>query len=147
MVTTQPRVQLALNVGNLDEAIEFYSRLFETQPAKVRGGYANFAIDSPPLKLVLFEAPEADERLNHIGVELPTPSEVSAASERLQSAGVATSSKETSECCYALQDKLWAHGPDGLSWELYTVLDDADGSCETSCLTFEPVAAATGGCC
>jgi catechol 2,3-dioxygenase-like lactoylglutathione lyase family enzyme len=103
------RVQLALNVSDLDEAVAFYSTLFATVPAKVRPGYANFAVADPPLKLVLIET-----------------AEVSAAQARLDSTGLPTTTETASECCYALQDKVWVDGPGGEPWEIYTVLADAD---------------------
>jgi catechol 2,3-dioxygenase-like lactoylglutathione lyase family enzyme len=124
------RVQLALNVSDLDEAIGFYSKLFSAEPAKIRPGYANFAIDEPPLKLVLIESADArgagvGGALNHLGVEVFSADEVGAATARLQSAGLATSIEEETTCCYAVQDKVWVHDPDGVPWETYTVLADA----------------------
>jgi catechol 2,3-dioxygenase-like lactoylglutathione lyase family enzyme len=121
------RVQLALNVADIDEAIAFYSKLFATEPAKVRPGYANFAIAEPPLKLVLIEdANQAPGSLNHLGVEVETTEEVSAAQARLAAADLATAVEEATACCFALQDKVWVDGPDGEPWEIYTVLADAD---------------------
>lgn len=119
------RVQLALNVGNLDEAVDFYRKLFDTEPAKLRPGYANFAIAQPPLKLVLMENPKAAGTLNHLGVEVETPAEVTTASDRLSQLELETRSENQVTCCYALQDKVWVHGPDGASWEIYTVLSDS----------------------
>jgi catechol 2,3-dioxygenase-like lactoylglutathione lyase family enzyme len=124
---TVSRVQLALNVANLEESVDFYTKLFATGPAKVRPGYANFAVVDPPLKLVLIEdATEAPGSLNHLGVEVESVGEVSSARARLQGAGVATEVEDHVECCYAWQDKVWALGPSGASWEFYTVLADAD---------------------
>jgi catechol 2,3-dioxygenase-like lactoylglutathione lyase family enzyme len=121
------RIQLALNVTDLGEAIEFYSTLFGTGPAKVRPGYANFAIAEPPLKLVLIEAhDQAPGTLNHLGVEVESTADVVAAQARLDAAGLATSSEAETACCYALQDKVWVYGPGGEPWEIYTVLGDAD---------------------
>jgi catechol 2,3-dioxygenase-like lactoylglutathione lyase family enzyme len=119
------RVQLALNVSDLDQAIEFYSTLFGTAPAKVRDGYANFAIDEPPLKLVLIAGEGAGGTLNHLGVEVATTDEVGAAITRLQGGGLTTDVQEQTTCCYAVQDKVWVHGPDAEPWEVYTVLADA----------------------
>jgi catechol 2,3-dioxygenase-like lactoylglutathione lyase family enzyme len=119
------RVQLALNVSDLDEAIAFYSRLFSSEPAKRRPGYANFAVDSPPLKLVLIENPGADRRLNHLGVEVFGTDEVAATAARLSGEGMATATEEGVTCCYAVQDKVWVSGPE-IPWEIYTVLGDAD---------------------
>src|SRR5664280_1423240 len=123
---TMSRVQLALNVADLNEAIDFYSKLFATEPAKVRPGYANFAVVDPPLKLVLIEdANQTPGTLNHLGVEVPTNDEVSAAQTRLAGEGLATAVEEQTTCCYAVQDKVWVEGPDGNRWEVYTVLADA----------------------
>jgi catechol 2,3-dioxygenase-like lactoylglutathione lyase family enzyme len=118
------RLQLALNVPDIDEAVGFYSKLFATEPNKRKPGYANFAIADPPLKLVLFEQADADSRLNHLGVEVASTDEVAAHQARLTGAGVATV-EENGTCCFAKQDKVWADGPDG-SWEIYTVLEDSD---------------------
>jgi catechol 2,3-dioxygenase-like lactoylglutathione lyase family enzyme len=120
------RVQLALNVSDLDEAVAFYSRLFATEPAKRREGYANFAIAEPPLKLVLFENPEAAGTLNHLGVEVGSTDEVAAAQQRLAADGVESRSQDGVSCCFAVQDKIWVDAPDGGPWEIYTVLADAE---------------------
>src|ERR1022692_4589492 len=121
------RVQLALNVADLDEAIVFYSKLFATEPAKIRPGYANFAVVDPPLKLVLIEdANQTPGTLNHLGVEVPTTEEVSAAQARLAGEGLATVMEEQTACCYAVQDKVWVDGPGGEPWEIYTVLADTE---------------------
>jgi catechol 2,3-dioxygenase-like lactoylglutathione lyase family enzyme len=118
------RVQLALNVPDIDDAVAFYSRLFATEPHKRKPGYANFAIADPPLKLVLFEKAGADARLNHLGVEVDTSDDVWAHQARLSDAGV-DSLEESGTCCFAKQDKVWVDGPDG-SWEIYAVLADSD---------------------
>jgi catechol 2,3-dioxygenase-like lactoylglutathione lyase family enzyme len=120
------RVQLALNVDDLDAAVEFYSKLFATTPAKVRPGYANFALDSPPLKLVLFEQPGKGGTINHLGVEVETSEGVGAAQARLARAGLATTTEDGVACCYARQDKVWVEGPSGEPWEIYTVLEDVE---------------------
>ena len=125
------RVQLALNVKDIDEAIAFYSKLFATEPAKVRPGYANFAIADPPLKLVLFEGGEPGT-LNHVGVEVDTPEEVAAASARVAGEGLPTAEQEGVTCCFALQDKVWVTGPDN-AWEIYTVLADAPAETSAGC--------------
>lgn len=119
------RVQLALNVSNLEEAIAFYSRLFQVEPAKRRPGYANFAIAQPPLKLVLIENAAEAGTLNHLGVEVETVEAVQEAIAHLQHLGLDTRVEEQTTCCYALQDKVWVHDPDGAAWEVYTVLADA----------------------
>jgi len=130
--TTPPggRVQLALNVRDVDAAVEFYAKLFGAQPAKRRPGYANFAIASPPLKLVLIEDPDVrgdgvTGALNHLGVEVADSEQVGAATRRLTGHGLDTLTEDATTCCYAVQDKVWVHDPDGAPWEVYTVLADA----------------------
>ena len=126
------RVQLALNVKDLDEAVEFYSKLFDTKVNKRKPGYANFAIAEPPLKLVLFENPDADERLNHLGVEVFADEDVLAATERLKRAGMAEAVEDQQTCCYATQNKVWSVDPQGTRWEWYRVIEDSEtfsGSC------------------
>jgi catechol 2,3-dioxygenase-like lactoylglutathione lyase family enzyme len=120
------RVQLALNVDNLAESIAFYSRLFGAEPAKVRPGYANFALAEPPLKLVLLENPGQGGTLNHLGVEVTSADAVEAEQDRLAGAGLASVEEKDTTCCYARQDKFWVKGaPDGERWEIYTVLEDS----------------------
>jgi catechol 2,3-dioxygenase-like lactoylglutathione lyase family enzyme len=119
------RVQLALNVSNLDEAIGFYSKLFNTEPAKVRPGYANFAVAEPPLKLVLVES-EAGGTLNHLGVEVESADQVSTTHARLTDEGLSCTTEDQVACCYAVQDKVWVDDPDGAPWEVYTVLADVE---------------------
>lgn len=123
------RVQLALNVSNLNDAIEFYSKMFNATPAKVREGYANFAIVDPPLKLVLIETPRDEnaeyQHLNHLGVELETTTQVESSIERFAQLGLVDSVEKETTCCYAVQDKVWMESPDGAPWEYYTVLSDA----------------------
>jgi catechol 2,3-dioxygenase-like lactoylglutathione lyase family enzyme len=120
------RVQLALRVGDLDAAVDFYGRLFGAEPAKRRPGYANFAIAEPPLKLVLLEGePGEATRLDHLGVEVESSDEVGEASDRLAASGLDTRVEDKTECCYALQDKVWVTDPGGAPWEVYTVLADA----------------------
>jgi lactoylglutathione lyase len=118
------RLQLALNVPDVDEAVRFYSKLFATEPTKRQPGYANFAIAEPPLKLVLFENLEAATRLNHLGVEVTSSEEVAAHQARLTDEGQSPVD-ESGTCCYAKQDKVWIDGPDG-AWEIYTVLEDSE---------------------
>lgn len=120
------RVQLALNVSNLDEAIGFYSKLFAAEPAKVRPGYANFAIIEPPLKLVLIEGTGVPGTLNHLGVEVASTDDVTEATTRLAAGGLACATEEQVSCCFAVQDKVWVDAPDGEPWEIYTVLDDVE---------------------
>lgn len=120
------RIQLALNVDDLDTAITFYSKLFDAEPAKVKPGYANFAIADPPLKLVLIENPGSGGSLNHLGVEVGSSETVYAETARLVEAGLITAQETGTTCCYATQDKVWATGPGGESWEIYTVLADAE---------------------
>ncbi|PXY34992.1 ArsI/CadI family heavy metal resistance metalloenzyme [Prauserella endophytica] len=120
------RMQLALRVGDLQGSIEFYSKLFNTAPAKLRDGYANFAIAEPPLKLVLLEGePGQTTVMDHLGVEVDTSGEVVAAGERLAGEGLDTLTESGTTCCYALQDKVWVHGPGQEPWEVYTVKADS----------------------
>lgn len=127
------RVQLALNVPDLDEAVAFYSTLFATGPNKRRPGYANFVVADPPLKLVLFEHGDAGAgaRLNHLGVEVMTRDDVAVERERLVHAGLAPVD-DSGTCCFATQEKVWVDGPDG-AWEIYAVLDDSDDVEAISC--------------
>jgi catechol 2,3-dioxygenase-like lactoylglutathione lyase family enzyme len=119
------RVQLALNVDNLDEAVAFYAKLFDTAPAKVRPGYANFAVAQPPLKLVLIENPGHGGTLNHLGVEVPSSEDVHREIARFTDAGLFTAEELGTTCCFATQDKVWVQGPGGERWEVYTVLADS----------------------
>ncbi|MET8513155.1 ArsI/CadI family heavy metal resistance metalloenzyme [Streptomyces sp. NPDC005077] len=152
------RVQLALRVPDLTASIAFYTKLFGTEPTKLRDGYANFAIAEPPLKLVLVEGNAGeDTRMDHLGVEVESTDAVHAATARLSEAGLATAEENDTTCCYALQDKVWVHGPGQEPWEVYVVKADADSLTKqegsTCCAgpaadkpgATEPVAA--GGCC
>ncbi|ORB70147.1 ArsI/CadI family heavy metal resistance metalloenzyme [Mycobacterium scrofulaceum] len=120
------RVQLALNVDDLGEAIAFYSKLFDTDPAKVKPGYANFAIAEPPLKLVLLENPGHGGSLNHLGVEVASSEAVHAEIARLTERELVTEEELDTTCCFANQDKVWVTGPGGERWEVYTVIADSD---------------------
>ncbi len=120
------RLQLALDVADLDAAIAFYSKMFDTPPAKVRDGYANFEVAQPPLKLVLFESADADGSINHLGVEVETAAEVTAAEARLRGAGLDTTGVDDTVCCYAEKAETWVHAPDGNRWEWYVKRADAD---------------------
>ena len=141
------RVQLALNVGDLDASIEFYTKLFKTPPAKIRENYANFAIAEPPLKLVLIAGQGEPGSLNHVGVEVDSTDEVVAEATRMQAEGVACDVQEATTCCFAVQDKVWVSGPE-IAWEIYTVLADAsvmhpaEGEC---CVPAEAEAEADAG--
>lgn len=138
------RVQLALNVADINESVEFYSKLFGTEPTKREPGYANFAISNPPLKLVLMEVHSQRGEgvvgaLNHLGVEVESADEVVQATEKLTGAGLDPEVQDGTTCCFAVQDKVWVNDPDGAPWEVYTVLADAtsesgiagDGTCCT----------------
>ena len=145
------RVQLALNVADLDRSVEFYSTLFGTAPHKRRPGYANFAIAEPPLKLVLIEVP-ADQRgegtaqaLNHLGIEVDSSAEVEAGADRLRQAGLAAFDERDTTCCYALQDKVWVHDPAGAPWEVYTVKDDNPADARPATASLEILG--DGACC
>ena len=142
------RVQLALNVDDLDTAIAFYSKLFGTEPAKVKPGYANFAIAEPALKLVLLENPGQGGTLNHLGVEVESSEKVDAEIARLTEEKLFTEEEIGTTCCFATQDKVWVTAPDGERWEVYTVLSDSETFFGTGSGTIpvEPVAA-QGGCC
>jgi catechol 2,3-dioxygenase-like lactoylglutathione lyase family enzyme len=152
---TVSRVQLALNVTDMEAAVAFYSKLFQTEPAKRRAGYANFAIAEPPLKLVLIESAGGGATLNHLGVEVSSTAEVVETTRRLTDAGLETEVEDGVECCFALQDKVWVSDPDGAPWEVYTVLADSDtapgstvrgdGSCGAGACA--PAATAAGSCC
>ncbi len=120
------RLQLALNVSDLDGAIDFYSRMFDAEPARVRPGYANFAIADPPLKLVLFEGAGEPGSLNHLGVETETGDEVVAAEARLTDAGLETTGVDDTQCCYAEKTETWVTGPDGARWEWYVRTGDSE---------------------
>jgi catechol 2,3-dioxygenase-like lactoylglutathione lyase family enzyme len=120
-----PRIQLALNVDDIDAAVAFYAALFRTEPAKRRPGYANFAVASPPLKLVLLENPGHAGTLNHLGVEVESVEQVDAEIVRLREAGMIPAEEKNTTCCYATQDKAWVTAPGGEPWEIYTVLADS----------------------
>jgi catechol 2,3-dioxygenase-like lactoylglutathione lyase family enzyme len=120
------RIQLALNVDDIDQAVAFYRTLFDTEPAKRRPGYANFAVSDPPLKLVLLENPGLGGSLNHLGVEVPDADSVDAIQTRLAGAGLASVDERGTTCCYAKQDKFWLQGSPGEEqWEVYAVLEDS----------------------
>ena len=120
------RVQLAINVESLEEAIDFYSRLFDAVPAKVQPGYANFAIADPPLKLVLFENQGKGGSINHLGVEVQTTEEVLTTEDRLSRADMVTTGIDETQCCYAEKTEVWVDGPDGVRWEWYVKHADSD---------------------
>jgi len=146
------RLQLALNVSNLDEAVDFFSKFFKTAPTKVRPGYANFAITEPPLKLVLFEDSGVPGTINHLGVEVFTTDEVQDATRYLSEQGFVTDIEEKTTCCFAVQDKVWVDGPDSSRWEVYTVLADASDSLlcasdETCCASDSRATAVAAPCC
>ena len=120
------RVQLAINVADIDEAVAFYNKLLQTEPAKRRPGYANYAVESPPLKLVLIEGEGAPGSLNHLGIEVDSSCEVSSAAQRFDAVGLGTLVEDKTDCCYARQDKVWVTDPGGARWEVYTVLDESE---------------------
>lgn len=143
------RIQLALDVDDLEASVAFYSTLLGVGPAKRRPGYANFAVAEPPLKLVLLENPGRGGGLNHLGVEVETSEQVAAETVRLSDAGLFASEETGTTCCYATQDKVWATGPDGERWEVYTVLADSEtfGSSPAGLELGTGAAAADGVCC
>ncbi|MFC4563023.1 ArsI/CadI family heavy metal resistance metalloenzyme [Nocardiopsis mangrovi] len=144
------RVQLALNVADLEGSVTFYAKLFGVEPAKRRPGYANFAIAEPPLKLVLIEGePGQDTRLDHLGVEVEAPAQVDAATDRLKGAGLATFEENDTSCCYAVQDKVWVHGPGREPWEVYVVKGDSDqkGAAPATAVADSDPEVSGAGCC
>ena len=142
------RIQLALRVADLEAAVGFYSRLFDTSPAKRRPGYANFAIAEPPLKLVLLEGAAGEPtRMDHLGDEVASTGEVTAATTRLADAGLATRPEDDTTCCYAVQDKVWVTGPGGEPWEVYTVKGDARPDLEGQTAVELSAVAGDGTCC
>lgn len=150
--TEVSRLQLALNVSNLEESVEFYSKFFKTKPVKIRPGYANYAIAEPPLKLVLFENHEVAGTINHLGVEVFSTDEVVQATHYLTIQGFDTAIEEQTTCCHAVQDKVWVDGPDGSRWEVYTVLADTEDTSsligdETCCTTELLITSETAPCC
>jgi hypothetical protein len=159
------RLQLALNVENIDESVEFYSKMFDTTPYKTRPGYANFEIDQPPLKLVLFENPGNGENINHLGVEVESADQVEAAEARITGNGLGTTGVEDTLCCYAAKTETWVEGPN-TRWEWYVKNDDVEianiefddqGECACEAIdetvSAQPAAAtaaaapSSGGCC
>lgn len=136
------RMQLALNVDDLDTAVAFYAKLFEARPAKVKPGYANFVIADPPLKLVLLENPGQGGTLNHLGVEVESSDMVHHEIARLTDLGMFTEEEIGTTCCFATQDKVWVTGPGGERWEVYTVLSDSD----TFFAAVEPTGESQAGC-
>ena len=141
------RLQLALNVADLDEAVDFYGRLFDAEPHKRRPGYANFALADPPLKLVLFEGGGPAGTINHLGVEVTSTDAVAETAERLAIEGLQTDVREDEVCCHATQDKVWVTGPDTTRWEVYTVTDDAPTDADPGTGYRTDAAAAVDACC
>lgn len=151
------RVQLALNVSDIDAAVDHYRKVFDTEPAKRRPGYANFAIADPPLKLVLLENTSEPGTLNHLGTEMESAEGVAATARRISESGVTADVEEAQTCCWATQDKAWTTDPDGLPWEIYTVIADADefgrssgadgSSDEVCCAPTTDTAESAGTCC
>jgi catechol 2,3-dioxygenase-like lactoylglutathione lyase family enzyme len=148
---TTGRVQLALNVSDLEASVAFYSAMFGVEPHKRRPGYANFAIAEPPLKLVLIETSEATRgtgtagALNHLGVEVASTDDVAAARARFTEAGLAAFDENDTTCCYALQDKVWVHDPAGAPWEVYTVKDENPTDARPATASLEILG--DGACC
>ena len=145
------RLQLALNVPDIDAAVAYYSKLFNTEPHKRRDGYANFAIDNPALKLILFENPNATSHLNHLGVEVFDGDELQTASQRLDKANILEVTENETTCCHASQDKIWSRPHNGLSWEWYRILNDDtdinDDALGRNCCTGEQMSDNMGANC
>lgn len=139
------RLQLALNVDNFEDSVEFYTKLFATKPTKIKPGYANFTIENPPLKLVLFEG-TSGHSINHLGVEVDTKEEVSDAEQRLVAQGVDTTGVAETVCCYAQKTETWVEGPDGSRWEWYVKNADTDDASDRPATEAE-VQAGTNACC
>ncbi len=120
------RLQLALRVGDLEGSIAFYQKLLGVAPAKRRDDYANFVVEQPSFKLVLLPG-EPGQRtiMDHLGIEVDTAEEVAAAADRFDAIGVDSELETATACCYALQDKVWVHGPGNEPWEVYTVIAEA----------------------
>ena len=141
------RIQLALNVDDLESAVAFYSKLFGAEPAKRKPGYANYAIPEPPLKLVLLENPGKGGSINHLGVEVTSTEQVHAEIARLSGEGLFTDEEMNTTCCFATQDKVWVTGPAGERWEVYTVLADSDTFGTSPKTLIEAGQAPAGGVC
>ena len=141
------RLQLALNVADLDEAVDFYTRMFGVEPAKTRPGYANFAIADPPLKLVLFAGQGESGSINHLGVETETADEVVAAEARLTATGLETTGVDDTECCYAAKTETWLSGPDRTRWEWYVKTGDTEQFANLVVTPAAGEAAGAGGSC
>ncbi len=151
------RLQLALNVDDIDAAVDFYSKMFATQPQKLKPGYANFAIEQPPLKLILFEGAGDNGSINHLGVEVETSADVVSAEARLSEAGLSTTGVDETICCFAEKAETWLQGPDGNRWEWYVKQGDteqaeyelvnnvSEGSEQTACCA--PVGGGATSCC
>ena len=140
------RVQLALNVTELDSAIDFYTQMFKTEPHKVRAGYANFEVEDPPLKLVLIENQSASAPLNHLGVEVETPTQVHTETQRFGDLGLDMEIEDGVVCCHAEQDKVWVSDPSGTRWEVYTITDDLpEASYASRAANLIPLADVTAG--
>lgn len=149
------RIQLALRVHDLDGSVAFYSRVFGQQPARRRPGYANFAVTDPPLKLVLIDSSVVsgdgadgggDQStatvLDHLGIEVDSSEQVREAERRLAQAGLETTVEDGTNCCYAVQDKVWVRGPGAEPWEVYVVKADSDAfASEGAALSSWPAAA------
>jgi len=151
------RLQLAMNVSDLDESIDFYTKMFDTPPAKIKPGYANFAIENPPLKLVLFEGEGAGGTINHLGVEVETAAEVTAAEQRISAAGIETTGVDDTMCCYADKTETWVDAPDN-KWEWYVkngdneqftniIVGEGSTCCPTDAVVTETAETADAACC
>jgi len=119
---------LALTVTDVERSVPFYRALLGAEPAKLRPGYAKFEPDAPEIVLTLIEGERGDGlgAFNHGGIKVTSTDAVLSARLRLQEAGLATFDEMDTECCYARQDKIWVHDPDGIPWEVFTVLEDTE---------------------
>ncbi len=143
----QQRFQLALNVDDIDQAVTYYGKLFGAAVNKRKPGYANFAIENPPLKLVLFENPNAKDRINHLGVENFDQSDVDAAIDRFRQAGIADAEEVAETCCYAKQNKIWSTDPSGTRWEWYRILEDTAEFGRSNAASDDSTEVASAVCC
>jgi catechol 2,3-dioxygenase-like lactoylglutathione lyase family enzyme len=127
-----PKVHVALNAPRFEQSVAFYRAFFGSEPAKLKPGYAKFDVAEPALNLTLNQvaeppagvpagAPGGPGGLNHLGIQVVSSDAVRAAAERLRQAGLATFEERDTDCCYALQDKVWVTDPNGYRWEVFVV--------------------------
>ena len=119
------KAHVAIHVKNVDVSVEFYRKLFGSEPCKVRTGYAKFDVSNPPLNFALNEGTgDGQGTLSHLGIQVGSTADVLAIRQKWQEQGLLTRDEMKTECCYALQDKSWVSDPDGIEWEVFAVLED-----------------------